>query len=233
VSLTFGSLFAGIGGFDLGFERAGMTCRWQVEIDPWCRRVLAKHWPDVQRYEDVRDVGAHNLERVDVVCGGWPCQPVSQAGRGRNRRSADDRWLWPDTRRVVFELEPTWFVGENVTHLDRGELDTVVSDLEALDYEVAPPFEVPACAFGLDHWRPRLWILGHANRDRQPGVSVDAEVARLSRPGCDTGGVGAAYGISSRMDRLGGLGNAVVPQITQWIGERLMEAERDRQVVTA
>lgn len=229
--MTFGSLCAGIGGFDLGFERAGMTCRWQVEIDAFCRAVLAKHWPNVQRHEDVRNVGARNLERVDVICAGWPCQPVSQASRGRNRRTTDDRWLWPDTRRVVFELEPTWFVGENVTHLDRGELDAVVSDLEALDYEVAPAFEVPACAFGLDHWRPRLWILGHANRDRQSGVSVDAEVAGLSRPDCDARGMGAAHGVSSRMDRLGGLGNAVVPHITQWIGECLMASERARTVL--
>lgn len=226
--MTFGSLFAGIGGFDLGFERAGMTCRWQVEIDPFCRAVLAKHWPDVQLYEDIHHVGAHNLESVDVICGGWPCQPVSQASRGRNRRTADDRWLWPETRRVVFELEPTWFVGENVTHLDRGELDTVVSDLEALGYEVAPTLEIPACAFGHDHWRPRFWILGHAHRDRQPGVSVNAEVARLSRCDRDSGGVGAPHGLPSGMDRLRGLGNAVVPQITQWIGERLMEAEHAR-----
>jgi DNA (cytosine-5)-methyltransferase 1 len=226
-TLTFGSLCAGIGGFDLGFERAGLTCRWQVELDAFCRAVLAKHWPDVPRHEDLRDVGAHNLERVDVICCGWPCQPVSQASRGRNRRTADDRWLWPDTRRVVHELEPAWFVGENVTHLDRGELDTVVSDLEALGYEVAPTFEIPACAFGLDHRRARLWILGYANRDGESRLPLDAEVARLSRRDCDAGRMGAPYGLSSRMDRLRGLGNAVVPAITQWIGERLMEAVSD------
>jgi DNA (cytosine-5)-methyltransferase 1 len=77
MSLTFGSLFAGIGGFDLGFERAGMVCRWQIEVDVYCRRVLAKHWPDVRRYEDIRYVGAE-LERVDVICGGDPCQANSK-----------------------------------------------------------------------------------------------------------------------------------------------------------
>lgn len=226
--MTVGSLFSGIGGFDLGLERAGMEIRWQVEIDPFCRAVLAKHWPHVKRYDDVRTVGAHNLERVDLLCAGWPCQPVSSASRGRARRTGDHRWLWPQVPRLVEELQPTWFLGENVTHLDRGELDTVVSDLEAIGYEVAPPLEVPACAFGFDHWRPRLWILGHADRDRQPSMSVDAEVARMPRRDCDTGGVGTTNGISSRMDRLRGLGNAVVPHIIEWIGRRVMGVA-DRQ----
>ena len=79
--LTFGSLFAGIGGFDLGFERAGMKCEWQVEIDDYCNKVLEKHWPEVRRYRDVREVGEHNLESVDVICGGFPCQDISHAGK--------------------------------------------------------------------------------------------------------------------------------------------------------
>lgn len=82
MTLTFGSLFAGIGGFDLGFERAGMVCKWQVEIDDYANRVLAKHWPDVHRERDIRECGVHNLERVDVICGGFPCQDISYAGRG-------------------------------------------------------------------------------------------------------------------------------------------------------
>ncbi len=80
--LTFGSLFAGIGGFDLGFERAGMVCKWQVEIDDYANRVLAKHWPAVHRERDIRQCGAHNLQPVDVVCGGFPCQDISYAGLG-------------------------------------------------------------------------------------------------------------------------------------------------------
>lgn len=73
MSLTFGSLFAGIGGFDLGFERAGMVCKWQVEIDDYATKVLAKHWPHVHRERDIRECGRHNLEHVDVICGGFPC----------------------------------------------------------------------------------------------------------------------------------------------------------------
>ena len=79
--ITVGSLFSGIGGFDLGVERAGCRVAWQVEIDPWCRNILAKHWPDLPRYEDVREVGAHNLDPVDWIVGGFPCQDISTSGR--------------------------------------------------------------------------------------------------------------------------------------------------------
>jgi DNA (cytosine-5)-methyltransferase 1 len=226
VGLTFGSCFSGFGGLDRGFELAGLECRWQVEISPQARAVLAKHWPDVPRYMDIRDVGAHNLERVDCVVGGFPCQPFSSASRGRRLGNDDNRALWPEMRRVVSELRPAWVVAENVPQFDRGPLDAMVSDLEALDYEVAPPLEIPACAFGLDHWRPRLWILGYTDRQGQPGLPVDAEVAGLSRRRCDAGGVGTSDVLPSRMERLEGIGNAVPPVMAQWIGERLMEASQ-------
>ena len=100
---TFGSLFAGIGGLDLGLERAGWRCRWQVELDPFCERVLAKHWPDVRRYGDIRSVGA-DLAPVELICGGFPCQPVSHAGK--RRAQADARWLWPEFARVVRAVRP-------------------------------------------------------------------------------------------------------------------------------
>jgi DNA (cytosine-5)-methyltransferase 1 len=224
--VTVGSLFAGIGGFDLAAERAGFEVRWQVEMDPFCRRVLEKHWPHVRRYEDVRTVGSE-LERVDIICGGFPCQPVSSASRGRRLGTADHRWLWPEDCRIVALKRPTWFLGENVTHLDGPPLEQVVSDLESLGYEVAPPFEVPACAFGFDHWRPRLWILGHADRDGQSGLSIDAEVARLPRDHADAGIAGGAHGVSGRLDRrrMAALGNAIVPQIAEWIFERIKEAD--------
>jgi site-specific DNA-cytosine methylase len=118
-------------------------------------------------------------------------------------------------------------VGENVAALDRSELDTVVSDLEADGYEVAPPFEVPACAFGFDHRRSRLWILGYAHRHRQSGRRIHAEASRLSQPRDDAGSMGAPYGLSGRLDRrrMAAIGNAIVPQIAQWIAERIKEAE--------
>jgi DNA (cytosine-5)-methyltransferase 1 len=130
------------------------------------------------------------------------------------------------------ELKPTWFLGENVVALDRGELDTVVSDLEGLGYEVAPTLEVPACAFGLDHWRARYWILGHANRNGEPGVPIHAEVARMPRSDRDAAGVGETPRLSGRLDghRLSALGNAVAPQIPEWIGRHLMELAREEEV---
>src|SRR6266576_2094213 len=101
---TFGSLFAGIGGLDLGLERAGWTCRWQVEINPFCRRILAQHWPTVERYGDIRTLDLERVERVDLICGGFPCQPVSVAGK--RLAQADARWLWPEFSRVVRALRP-------------------------------------------------------------------------------------------------------------------------------
>ena len=121
MTFTFGSLFAGIGGLDLGLERAGMVCSWQVEIDEYCRRVLAKHWPDVERFEDVRECGAHNLEPIDLICGGFPCQPHSVAGKRKG--AADDRDLWPEYFRIVAELRPRYVLAENVPGIVTTYLD--------------------------------------------------------------------------------------------------------------
>ena len=101
--MRFGSLFAGIGGMDLGLERAGMECAWQVEIDPYCQKVLAKHWPDVQRFGDIKDCGAHNLEPVDLICGGFPCQDISLAGKGAGIEG-ERSGLWSEYHRIICEL---------------------------------------------------------------------------------------------------------------------------------
>jgi len=112
---TFGSLFAGIGGIDLGLERAGWTCAWQVEIDPFCNRILAKHWPGVARYGDIRTIDWSGVKRVDLLAGGFPCQPVSVAGK--QLAQADKRWLWPEFARAVRELRPKVVLIENVPGL--------------------------------------------------------------------------------------------------------------------
>jgi DNA (cytosine-5)-methyltransferase 1 len=220
-------LFSGIGGFNLGLERAGMQTIAFCEIDPFCRQVLRKHWPDVPIYEDIRTLNGKEYEgTVDLVCGGFPCQPFSQASAGRAKGAADDRFLWPEMRRVISEIKPRWVLGENVAHIDRLALDQVVSDLEALGYEVGPPLAIPACAVGQTHWRTRYWFLGYANRDRKPELSLDAKTPRMPECGCQAAHLGTDDGVPRRMDRLRALGNAVVPQIPELIGRAILTYEQ-------
>jgi len=138
-----------------------MTCKWQVEIDPFCRRVLSKHWPDVPKFEDVREVGAHNLERVDLICGGFPCQPVSSAGLKLGR--ADKRWLWPEFARIVCQIRPDYVLVENVEALlTRGRgMDEVLSDLAQGGFDAEWDC-LPAASFGAPHIRDRVWLLAYA-----------------------------------------------------------------------
>ena len=113
MTLTVGSLFSGIGGFDLGFEKAGMEIRWQVEIDEFCQKVLEQHWPNVERFDDIKNI--QELPYVDLICGGFPCQPVSTCGR--HKGDEDERWLWPEFYRIVCMVKPKWIVVENVIGL--------------------------------------------------------------------------------------------------------------------
>ena len=300
-----GSLFAGIGGLELGLERAGMEVVWQVERDPYCRRVLAKHWPDVTRYEDVKDVGAHNLEAVDLICGGFPCQPVSVAGK--RKAQDDERWLWPEFARIIRELRPRYVLVENVPGLLVRGFGDVLGDLAALGYD-AEWGCVSAASVGAPHLRRRVFVIAHAtcggaptgkqqgqlhqsvadgeagvvahtegsilekvgSAEQAPGVRrrpanpseevADTDSRGLDRigsekpsriegtrrdvaDGCGPDGglhnaskpdtdwevepdVGrVADGVPSRVDRLRALGNAVVPQVAEYIGHRIMNAE--------
>jgi DNA (cytosine-5)-methyltransferase 1 len=160
---TFGSLFAGIGGIDLGLERAGWECRWQVEWDAYCQRVLAKHWPDVPRYGDIATVDWSGVERVDLLAGGFPCQPFSVAGK--QRRLADDRWLWPEFARAIRDLRPRYVLVENVPGLlVGGGMDAVLGELAELGFD-AEWESIPAAAVGAPHLRYRVWIVAwHADR---------------------------------------------------------------------
>ncbi len=162
------SLFAGIGGIDLGLERAGMSCTWQVEINPYANRVLAKHWPQVLRRRDVHNFPPDPADewRVDLIAGGFPCQPVSLAGR---RKAQDDpRWLWPQFARIVDVLRPRWVFAENVPGLFGAGMGIVVRDLSALGY-VGEWDCISAAHFGAPHERDRVWIIarmGHADEIR-------------------------------------------------------------------
>ena len=146
VNFTVLDLFSGIGGFSLGLERAGMRTVAFCENDLFCQKVLAKHWPD--------------RGTVELICGGFPCQPFSVAGDKRG--AEDDRALWPEMLRVIREVGPAWVIGENVAGIINMELDNVLSDLEDSGYS-CQTFVIPACAVDARHKRDRVWIMAYAN----------------------------------------------------------------------
>lgn len=238
--ITFGSLFAGIGGFDLGFESAGMACKWQVEIDDYATKVLEKHWPNVHRERDIRECGKHNLERVDVICGGPPCQPISVAGKKKGK--IDERWLWGKTIDLVGELLPTVAVFENppvlLSFLD--EFTDILKRLSEIGYLVEWEC-LPAGCFGAHFTGDRLFIVASRppagslrwQRGWPPSMGSNQwgrnEFERLVcvevQHGIPAGKIGrVSDGIRNRVDRLRCLGNAVVPQVAEWIGRQVVEA---------
>jgi DNA (cytosine-5)-methyltransferase 1 len=236
--VTCGSLFAGIGGFDLGFQRAGIRTIWQVEIDEYCRRVLARHFPDAERFGDIRECGAQNLKPVDIICGGFPCQDISLAGSG-DGLDGERSGLWREMFRITSELRPKYLVVENVAALLVRGVDRVLGDLAEIGYDAEWQI-VRADWFGLAHPRRRLFIVAHPSCE-----SVEKQIlVQFQRgPSLQSGRVhwvgipkpsgrddqpelaGVAHGVPDWVDRFKSLGNAVVPQIAEWIGRRLMEAE--------
>lgn len=167
MTLTFGSLFSGIGGIDLGLQRAGFQIAWQVEIDEYASQVLAKHWPDVARFRDIRDCGRHNLSHVDLIAGGFPCQPHSLAGK--RRASADDRDLWDEFYRIICELRPRWVVAENVPGLLSSEdgrfFGRVLRDLAQGGYD-AEWQVLSATSVGAPHLRERIFLVAYTSQYR-------------------------------------------------------------------
>lgn len=220
--MNVGSLFAGIGGFDLGLERAGMRVSWQVELDPYCRAVLARHFPEAERFEDVREVGAGSLAPVDLICGGFPCQDLSAAGRGAGLDGARSG-LWADFARIVRELRPRYVVVENVPALltgkgkrwDRAPVGRVLGDLAEAGYD-AEWACLSAREFGAPHLRKRIWLVAYPawdaearpasasgterERARQGGPEGRArELPDADRDGCPQGVcLGAGAGEPSR-----------------------------------
>jgi DNA (cytosine-5)-methyltransferase 1 len=258
--LTTVDLFSGIGGFARGLEATGhfrTTCF--VEQDPYCQAVLKHHWPDVPILDDIRNAEAFDFPdvRPDLVCGGFPCQPFSQAGR--QRAQDDPRHLWPEMLRVIRELRPTWVVGENVVGLIKLGLDEVLTDLEGEGYATRT-FNIPACATGAPHLRQRVWVVAHADSESEPDGNAGQrqfgfggqDVANPNRSGqCEQRGsepvqeeqsasectgsrnrpedhwisepaVGRLVnGLPNRVSQLRALGNSIVPQIAQEIGQAI------------
>lgn len=160
--LTVGSLFSGIGGLELGLEWAGLgPTLWQVEREGFCRCVLEHHWPEAKRFDDVRTVGATQLAQVDLICGGFPCQDVSSAGKGEGL-AGERSGLWREFARVVGEIRPSWVVVENVASGAGRWLDAIVRELEELGYGCLP-LPLSASAVGAPHRRERIFVVAHVD----------------------------------------------------------------------
>ena len=160
LSIKHLDLFSGIGGFALAANWAGFQTVGFCEIESYCRQVLKKHWPEVPIHNDVRELDGSDYGAIDLITGGYPCQPFSLAG---NRKGHNDhRHLWPEMLRVITQARPTWVVAENVVgHITMG-LDQVLADLESEGYS-ARPVVIPACAIDAPHRRDRVWIIAHTN----------------------------------------------------------------------
>lgn len=244
---------------DWGLACAGLEHAWFCESSEPCRDRLAVRWPGVRIYDDVRAVDAR-AGRVDIVAGGFPCQPISDAGK--KLAQADARWLWPEFARVVRDLRPRYVIVENVPALTRRGLGIVLGDLALLGFD-AEWDVLPAVAFGAAHLRKRLFLVAYPDtfgRDGWSGIFPEAPWrAELEDCGSrvqDPDGVAVdswglwrrtaqaggkewwpvepdmgrvAHGVPDRLDRLAALGNGVVPQVAQWVAERIVEREAVRQ----
>lgn len=167
--ITHLDLFSGIGGMSLAAESAGIFTVGFCEFAEYPTKVLEKHWPDIPKWRDIRTLTGESFyeytgrRTVDVISGGFPCQPFSVAGKRRGKD--DDRYLWPEMLRVIQELRPTWVVGENVAGIVKMALDTVLFDLESIGY-ATQAFIIPACAVDASHRRDRCAIVAYADSKR-------------------------------------------------------------------
>jgi DNA (cytosine-5)-methyltransferase 1 len=286
--LRMGSLFSGIGGLELGLERAfkgQLQTAWQVEKESFCRSVLERHWSNAKRYDDVRTVGAHNLEPVDILCGGFPCQDISIAGKGEGlngKRSG----LWWEFHRIINELRPSVVVMENVPAITIRGLSAVVGSLAQIGYDCQWTI-ISAKQCGAPHLRRRWFCVAYPISSTNTQVSATKSTSRTpsdryTRTGLDCSDIRATSeakstantnsqriqeqpiwsesvgqerkskcgscqdertqqnywqgfptqspvrrrndGVPNRVDRLKSLGNAVVPQCAEWVGQQIIKS---------
>ena len=204
--MKFGSLFTGVGGFDLGFERAGMKCEWQVEFDKNCQNILRKHWSEMELFDDVRTVGKHNLKSVDIICGGFPCQDVSIAGK-RAGLAGERSGLWSEFARIIDELEPNWVVIENVPGLlssNRGrDFATVIRWLAERGYGVAWRI-LDSQYFGVAQRRRRVFIVGSFGNGSASEILFESDGLRWDTEKGGKTGEGIAGTFTVRTGKEGG-----------------------------
>ena len=237
--LRVGSLFSGIGGLELGLEMTGhFTTVWQVEIDKYARKVLARHWPHVRRHDDVCTFPTDDNWECDVICGGFPCQDISYAGKGAGL-DGERSGLFYELARVVRLVGPRYVILENVAALLTRGMGDVLGTMASLGYDCQYHC-IPAAYVGAPHIRDRVFILSYTNNVQRKG-SIQEQISqqrnlqgklgrmgeRLGRQWAVEPNVGrVANGVPRRMDRLRCLGNAVVPQVAQVVGQILWEVHR-------
>lgn len=240
VRRTHLDLFSGIGGFALAARWAGFETVAFCEIEEFPRKVLAKNFPGVPIHHDIHDLDGSEYAGIELISGGYPCQPFSSIGKGKGKD--DPRHLWPEMFRVIKQARPAWVVAENVARHVTNGLDTVLNDLESEGYATRPII-VPACAVGAPHQRDRLWVVAHSTCKRKHGTlarrgceaptdegsrgHADRKPVRIDAGSAEGGwrrGWGAepriyglADGIPNRVDRNRAHGNAIVPQVAYQI----------------
>ena len=182
-------LFSGIGGFSLGLEATGgFETSAFCDIDPYCRKVLQQHWPNVPIFEDIKKLKGTDIGTVDIITGGYPCQPFSVAGKQKGVE--DKRHLWPEYFRLIKECRPTWVIGENVSgHIKLG-LDSVIEDLESEGYSTRT-FSISASSIGANHKRERIWIVAHRKENVADAYGVNDAIGGVDRTIQETGGSGS------------------------------------------
>jgi len=242
--LRVGDLFSGIGGFSLGLERTGgFKTQWFVEIDPYCQRVLAKHWPHVTRYGDIRTIDWATVEPVDMLCGGFPCQDISNLNIYGRGLQGDKSGLWREYKKAVETLRPAYVFIENTASLRYKGLWEVLHDLDEIGYD-AEWHCIPAVAFGAPHVRDRAWIVAYPHGARQQACLSERDFRACYAKGKTMESARPSYGdfptwnapepalprvadgVPNRVDRNRSTGNAIVPQVAEWIGRQILAVEK-------